>query len=313
MASTVSVAPCSLVSFKTSDGLTLQGMLMSPKNAAKGGTCLIYVHGMTGNFYSSTIFYALSKDLSAHGIASFAINTRGHDILCGIKTEGMSHGGLHGTAVEGFEGCIEDIGAAVTAIKKLGYKEIILCGHSTGCQKIVHYMHNSKDMAVSRLVLISPADDFAITKRKYGSSLETKIRMARKLIRSGGGNNPSPAFEGYSPKRFLSIAERSSPEASIFDYSGSMKEYSSIKAPMLVILGGSEEWMYHKVSYYKEILEERSGSEEMLFAEIKNANHSFDGRLAELSSSIISYLIQHTGRSKKRGISNRARSVPGYS
>jgi esterase/lipase len=266
-------------------------MLISPKDSKKSGRCTIYVHGMTGNFYSSSIFYALSKELSAHGMASFAINTRGHDILCGIKTEGMSHGGLHGTAVEDFEGCVEDIGAAVSAMKKLGYREITLCGHSTGCQKIVHYMFRSKNKNISRLVLISPADDFAITKEKYGKALEAKVSLARRLIASGKGKDSNHEFEGYSPMRFLSIADNGSPEASIFDYSGSMSEYSSIDTPMLVILGGSEEWMRYKVSHYRKILEERSGSKEMLFAAISGANHSFDGRLAALSRRATSYIL----------------------
>jgi pimeloyl-ACP methyl ester carboxylesterase len=293
MASSVTVVPCNLINFKTNDGLVLQGMLTGPKKSARGSKCVIYVHGMTGNFYSSSIFYALSKDLSAHGMVSFAINTRGHDILCGIKTEGMSHGGIHGTAVEDFDGCLEDISAAIGAIKRLGYREIILCGHSTGCQKIVHYMSRSKDNSISRLILISPADDFAITKRKYGNNLGTKIRAAQKLINSGKGSNPNPEFEGYSPRRFLSIANQSSAEASVFDYSGHMKEYSSIKTPMLVILGSSEEWMSHNVSYYRKILEEHSGSEEMLFSAISGANHSFDGRQKILSNKIISYLLRN--------------------
>ena len=92
-----------LLSFVTKDGLILDGFLVGPK---KSNTCVVYIHGMTGNFYGHGVLHlALANKLKKLGISLFAINTRGHDAVSIIRRKNK-RGKDHltaGTELEKFE------------------------------------------------------------------------------------------------------------------------------------------------------------------------------------------------------------------
>ena len=65
-----------LIEFKAKDGSILNGFLTGPTKSKK---CVIYVHGMTGNFYGSNLQFHIAKEISSSGYSLFSINTRGQD------------------------------------------------------------------------------------------------------------------------------------------------------------------------------------------------------------------------------------------
>src|SRR5208282_5778835 len=67
-----------LIEFITKDKVLLQGLLLGP---SRSKTCVVYIHGMTGNFYGGNLQFSMASDLERIGVSLFSINTRGHDAV----------------------------------------------------------------------------------------------------------------------------------------------------------------------------------------------------------------------------------------
>lgn len=52
----------------------------------------------------------------------------------------------------------EDVESYVKYAKNLGFKKIILAGHSLGSNKIIHYLGNTPDDFVDYFIISSPVD-----------------------------------------------------------------------------------------------------------------------------------------------------------
>ena len=191
-----------LVTFLAGDGLVLHGFL-----AEKGrpGRCIVYVHGMSGNFYHSVLAKVLARKASKAGYSTFMMNTRGHDWMA----RGSAFSGRKikrvtiGTAVERFEDCVRDIDGALRFLKKRGYSEFVLAGHSTGCQKILYYQYKRKARGVKALIHLAPEDDYNLNKRDLKKRWDRLVRKSRALSRSGKGYRYTASCrsrqEGFSP------------------------------------------------------------------------------------------------------------------
>src|ERR1051325_9090956 len=71
-----------LIQITTRDGVRLDGTLQMPAQRSASawpvdGFCMI--HGTGGNFYSSTLFDAVTEQCLKQGCAVLRVNTRGHD------------------------------------------------------------------------------------------------------------------------------------------------------------------------------------------------------------------------------------------
>ncbi len=273
---------CTLIKFTASDKMKLDGILIGRNKK----TCVIYLHGMNGNFYKSNIPLELSK---SNKFSVFSINTRGHDVISTIKTKNNKKSVLAGTGAEVFTNAKYDIEGAIKTIASLGFDRIFLAGHSTGCQKITYYASIKKDKRISGIILFAPADDLSITK-KEGSRFENRILKARNLIKHNEGDTPMKEFGFFTPKRFLSAYYFKSIEANIFYYNGQLKLFSSIKLPILAIFGSKEEYRDRKVSKYLSILENKSQSKYFSSVIIKNAMHSFYNHEFELRKNVEKWL-----------------------
>jgi pimeloyl-ACP methyl ester carboxylesterase len=114
-----------LVHFTTSDGVELDGLVHRPEGRSSGLAALL-VHGKTMNFYTG-LGRLLPVPLAELGITSLAMNRRGHD-LGGIRDSRASYGG----AWERFADSQLDIAAGMAELRRLGFEQIVLLGHSFG-------------------------------------------------------------------------------------------------------------------------------------------------------------------------------------
>lgn len=64
-----------LVRFKTSDGLTLEGLLFLPNK--KTNKIIVHVHGSAGNFYENVFIDNFSKVYTDNGYALLTFINRG--------------------------------------------------------------------------------------------------------------------------------------------------------------------------------------------------------------------------------------------
>ena len=150
-----------LISFSNANNLELIGLLFEPQNQHTQ-TIVIHIHGNYGNFYNNKFIWHMSKIYTMNNIAFLSFNLSVHDGLC----EGYRLGVLDyiGGGVSDYNESLLDIDAAVRFARQIGYRNIILQGHSLGCDKILDYIIN-KCFNDCKIVLLSPVDSYAVQSR----------------------------------------------------------------------------------------------------------------------------------------------------
>ena len=224
-----------IVPFMATDGIRLNGFLSS--SIRKPRWCMIFIHGMNGSAFSY-IALSFAKSLPKD-IALFSINNRGHGVVSGFSryVGGKRKRILAGTSLECFEDSVFDIRGAINALSRMGYKNFVLCGHSTGCQKAAYYQYKMHDRRVKGMVLVAPCDDHNLSRLSFGRRY-AKIRgVCARMIKSGKGDALVSGGSGLSAQRLDSIVNLKRIEARLFDYDGELKEFGSIKTPTLAIFG----------------------------------------------------------------------------
>jgi pimeloyl-ACP methyl ester carboxylesterase len=146
-----------LVKVTTTDGVRLDGALRVPaadaRLAAEVDAC-IYVHGVSGNFYSSALWERIAPALLELGIAGLAVNTRGRDLAYTGDVAGRRR--RQGAAYEIVDDCRRDLWAWIQFLTIRGYKRIGLIGHSLGALKVVYSQAHEPHEACARIVAVSP-------------------------------------------------------------------------------------------------------------------------------------------------------------
>lgn len=270
------------VRFLASDGFRLSGLLFGKGKTAK--TCMIYLHGMGGSMING-ISLAFAKNAGSE-CAFFSFSNRGHDLVSSLWrfSGGKRKRLIAGLAFEKFEDSMQDIGGAMDALQKLGFRRFILCGHSTGCQKAIYYQYKKSDKRVVGIALLAPADDYNLNKKDYGRNYSAMLSKCKEMIRKGKGNEVVDRKLGFSAQRLDSILDQRRAEARIFDYNGKLSEFASVKTPILAVFGSEEEHKLMPVKRYLEILDVRSSSIRFRSCEMPGADHSFFSREEELAA-----------------------------
>jgi pimeloyl-ACP methyl ester carboxylesterase len=147
-----------LVRTVTSDGLRLDGALAAPlvaRSVSEGSaTAAILLHGVAGNFYTSSAFEPLIPLLQELGLAVLSVNTRGHDSVFGSMAANIRR--RFGAAYETVDDCRLDIAAWIEFLASRGHERIVLIGHSLGAIKAVYGMAHEKWPQVTAIVAASP-------------------------------------------------------------------------------------------------------------------------------------------------------------
>lgn len=276
-----------IVPFQASDGVMLNGILSSTSRSKR---CIIFVHGMGGSAFSHTglsLINYLPRDFSV-----FSINTRaqgGQIFLSRYKRRKRTRV-LGGTNFERFEDSKYDIKGAINAMSRHGFREIILCGQSTGCQKVTYYQYKMHDRRVKALVLVAPTDDHNLFLKALGRNAAKTIKECIKLVSSGKGNHMAPGKTGFSAQRLDSIINPKRVEGRLFDYEGDLKEFASIRIPILAIFGDEEENAVKDVSQCLDLLGDKTSSSSFSSILITGGNHSFYGKEKQLVKSISNWI-----------------------
>ncbi|QGA58904.1 alpha/beta fold hydrolase (plasmid) [Klebsiella pneumoniae] len=139
----------------TKSGTVLNGVLFP---ATETDTVVIAITGVHGNFYSNPFYYTIGDTLSIAGIDFIYAQTRdafGQMEIVNVKTGNTE---IIGSWNEDFTKADEDIGAYIDYAAQMGYKNIILAGHSLGANKVIYYLSKHADKRVSKFILLSPAN-----------------------------------------------------------------------------------------------------------------------------------------------------------
>lgn len=143
-----------LVRINSIDNIEMVGILYEPEE--KSNEIVIHVHGLCGNFYENKFLDILAKAYTDKGISFLTFNNRGTNYISELsKGNGFE---IIGGCYEKFTDSLLDIEGVINFIKDKEYTEIILEGHSYGCNKVVYYYNKKKDENIKKIVLLAPCD-----------------------------------------------------------------------------------------------------------------------------------------------------------
>jgi pimeloyl-ACP methyl ester carboxylesterase len=278
-----------IVEIETKDGIPLYGLYSKAPNSK---TILINIHGTASNFYENYYMQPLTKAALEQNISILSTNNRGAAVM-----QVYPHAGA---ALEHFEDCLIDIDAWIEFALSKGYKKIILQGHSLGSEKVVYYMNKGKHRdKVKKIVLLGPADSYGETERLLRNKKKKLIEEAKKLVKNGNSEQFLTSVwlchGDVLPKgadSFLNFFDYDSENSKTLPFRNgkNLYLYSQIKIPILVVIGDKKEYTIIPIKEALALMEKENKMSRCY--QIKNCNHDFEHKEAELTKIIIKFVKQ---------------------
>jgi dienelactone hydrolase len=290
-----------IVQVKTKDDVTDSGAVFTPpKNIAKP-FAIIWIHGATLNFYDPA-YLAIGRDLAERGYTFITGNTRMHDLGNDEKWPGGKRirGGTYwGVPSEQ----VRDIAAWIDFAEGLGFKQIVLAGHSAGANAVREYEAQIQDGRVAGVVLASGdvRPDTRVPPPEWASKAKQDIADGR----------PEELVQGpfLSAATFLDILNRPPEFTDFFGELSSTAGVARIHCPLLITLGtdgdvGNEEDL-EKIK--SSIARQHTRPSRVDTALIQGANHMYEGQenriaqaIATWADTVVSPNAERNGSSKNR-------------
>lgn len=185
-----------ILKVKTPRGLELVGTIFQAECA---DTVLVMVTGICSNVFQNELLYQTGKLLSQKGIS--VITAHAHDSFSCFAYTDYSIGKQRHSGVfnDDFNMVYEDVESYVKYAKnELGYKNIILAGHSLGSNKIINYLGNTPDNYVNYFIISSPVD--IMHWWNLMPNIDKCFSIAKNWVEEGRGDDILPLlFGGFSP------------------------------------------------------------------------------------------------------------------
>jgi len=286
------------VYFNSEDNLNLIGLLHSPKE--KSNTVVISIHGITSNCLKRRDDI-LAKKCTEIGLSYFCFNNRGHDVICTYDkiTDNDMH--FYGAGAESIYDSYYDIKGAMLEMKKRGFDNIILLGHSMGCTKLVYtynefLQNNETEMlqSIKGVILLSMVDIPTALKQVLGKDYKKIISYFQMLKKRGKGDRLVILDASTPPIRPNSILEYASDKkidfAKFGDNRTSFKELNNIKVPLFMRWGNINELIFQNANELVEKLNEKIKNANKDISYINGANHNYTGKEEELGNQILEFI-----------------------
>jgi pimeloyl-ACP methyl ester carboxylesterase len=279
---------CRLVRFDATDDYALSGLLFEPKRRTK--RVIVWLHGTGGaSIFDSRRTNLLAAEFTRRGFAFFPFNNRGAHLM-------RRNGGM---AYERIRDCVFDIDGALRELRRRGYRDVTLVGHSTGANKIAVYDHRKPRNTVKRYVLLGGGDDTGLTYEQLG---ERRFRAALERARERK-NSEELVPRGLSlllPMSWRSFYDMNNPDGdyNVFPFGEVIRARRISRRPLfryvkairkktLILYGENDEYCYGEVSRCVSILADAIGPQPNFELGIMaDADHGFSGKEGEVAALI---------------------------
>ena len=184
-----------IIRVKTPRGIELKGAMWG---SDRMNTVVIMMSGICSNVFQNDLLISTGGLLNKNNITFIA----GHamDAFSCIAYSDFSTGKQKYTGVvyDDFSLVYEDVEAYVKFARDLGFKNIILAGHSLGSNKIIHYLGNTSDNFVDYFIVSAPVD--LAHWFEVMPNVKECIELAKKFVDENRGTEILPyLFGGFSP------------------------------------------------------------------------------------------------------------------
>src|SRR6266852_9089079 len=281
-----------IVKVKTTDGLTLHGILTEPVKPSK--TILVHLHGCGGNFYGNSYFELLTNAVIDLGIAYLATNNRGSGVY--ELEEGTVP---HGVSLEKFEDCVLDIDAWIEFARSLGYENILLEGHSYRTEKSVYYMNKGKNRdRVKGIILFSCSDNVGYQMKYEKEHRKNYMEEAKELMNKGEPHRLLHDLNAYcgefpiSAQTYVTTFTEDSADAMAIPFrkGKDLVFFQNIRVPILGVISDNEDGEY-TILPIKEAVELLKSENKLAEAYIiEGTDHVFTGKEKELVDVVTDFL-----------------------
>lgn len=210
----------------------------------KGKTCCVFFHGTASNFYEEKWVHILAEKLLQSNISLLSPNTS--------ASNGMNVYPKSGAVLEILENTVPDYDAWIKKLLSIGFRNIILIGHSLGSEKAIYYYNKTiyKDR-IFGIVLAGFSDSFNYELKWLDENnlTEKAFKEANQLISQNKENFLLTCHEnihaGILPKAaksFLNFFSNNSLLRNCLDFTGNMSYYRKIEVPMMGIISDTDKY-----------------------------------------------------------------------
>ena len=285
--------------FNASDNTELVGLLESPEKPTN--KVVISIHGMQSNCMKKREDI-LSKRISEVGIAYFAFNNRGHELMTYTQKTGENKVLNGGEIYEDPLDSYYDIVGAIKAMLNLGYTEINLQGHSLGCTKIVYTYNRLKNensdliKNIKSIILLSLVDIPDCQKYDLGDKYNRVMEYAEKQEKQGNLNGlmPEESFDHpISVKSYLRYFKynKEIDFARFSDENYDYKELNNIDVPLFIRWGNVHELVIQNLDDLIKVLKSKIKNKNFDVGYIDGADHGYSGKEEILAKEIKQFLV----------------------
>ena len=284
------------VYFNTEDEIELVGLLERPTNPTK--RVVISVHGMQSNCLKRREDI-LSKEISNAGVAYFAFNNRGAELMTYTrKTTGekiLNGGSVYEDVLDGYY----DIKGAINKMLELGYTDIYLQGHSLGCTKIVYTYNKLKNennvKNIKGIMLLSLVDIPDCQKYDLGDKYTEMMEYAENKEKEGKLNDLMPIESFDHPicvRSYLRYFKynKDIDFARFWDKDYNFKELNNIQIPLFLRWGNVHDLVVQNLDDLIKFLKSKIQNEKLDIGYIDGADHGYTGKEETLAKEIISFI-----------------------
>lgn len=278
-----------LVRINSIDEIEQPGILYTPNE--KTNKIVIHVHGLNGNFYENRFLDILAKSYTNKSYAFLTFNNRGRDFITELlKGNDFT---IIGGSLERFKDCILDIEGVVNWVKEKGYSEIILEGHSYGCNKVLYYYNQKKDNSIKKIVLLAPCDIPSeckkfLSEKEYKNAKEESTRLVNEKndnelidfsVMANGKIAAGTYYNDFLPggeNDFIKYSDGKNSKSKILN---------NVDIPTLIVLGDVDECVLTQpIDVVKEYL--KNNISNCNIQVIEGADHSYTNRYEQLGNVI---------------------------
>ncbi|HEU4522972.1 MAG TPA: alpha/beta hydrolase [Thermoanaerobaculia bacterium] len=282
----LSEPPCRLLRFEATDGIDLAGLLYVPRR--RTARVAVFLHGTGGaSVFNSRRTNLLANEFTTRGIAWFAFNNRGAHLVTKSRLGG-------GMAHERIRDCVHDIDGAVRLLRRAGYRDITLVGHSTGANKIAVYDYYKERNPIRRYILLAGGDDTGLFYQQLGARRFRSVLQRARARRRSAELVPQSVSE--LPMSWRALHDMINPDGdyNVFPFLEAwgdarlsrrplFRHVRGIRKASLVIYGENDEYCFGSVSRAVAALAEAVGPKPNFeFVIMKGADHGFAGYEHEL-------------------------------
>lgn len=277
-----------IIRVKTPRGLELKGAMWGNNTME---TVVITMSGICSNVFQNDLLPATGELLSANNIAYIA----GHamDAFSCFAYSDFSIGKQRNTGVvfDDFTVVYEDVESYVKYAKELGFKNIILAGHSLGSNKIIHYLGNTPDDFVDYFIVSSPVD--------LGHwwtimpNIDVCLKQAQELVKQNRGEEILPhLFGGFSPMSANAVLDfynaQNLKNCPVISGDGETNSLASIKVNGAFVIGSKDSVVGGDPKGFMENLNNCcKHPEQNRVIAVPEASHIFYGKHKEYASVIL--------------------------